>query len=105
MDKYLKLAERIEKALCNHRESEGRPDYLQEMPDGRVYCTKCGRSFKPVNMSDSISDKIEAACNDVIDVIESIKLADPNLDREYKLLIPLLEELPDKFTSVINQKK
>ncbi len=96
---YFETASKIEKALCNHPQ-----DSINILDDGYATCTKCGKTFRLVDTTNSLtSNEIKKSCTDVVDTIETMKILDPELEKEYKLIIPILESLPSRFEEAVNK--
>lgn len=90
------------RAFCNHIRSDGSgKDALVQNPDGTYTCQICGYTFKPLDAQATTRESLQAAVNDIDDVLQTIKLLfidlDPNVAKEYFQIIPLIEKIPDLF--------
>ena len=99
----LALTEKDKKrAVCNHQKADGTGDALVEDPaTGKVVCNICGYAFKPLDAFVTTEETLKAAVDDVLDVLQTIKLIYFDLDgtvaREYFQIIPLIEKIPSLF--------
>ena len=89
------------RAACNHQKADGTGDALTEDVDGRVVCGICGYKFKPLNAYQTTKESLQAAVDDINDVLQTIKLIwfdiDSTVAREYFQIIPLIEKIPELF--------
>ena len=91
------------RAVCNHRmkSKDGSQDALIDNPDGTVSCAICGYTFKPLTTQVTTPDVIKGSVNDILDLLQTIKLIyfdiDGNVAREYFQIIPLIEKIPMLF--------
>jgi hypothetical protein len=90
------------KACCNHQWDNRPEDALTEdLNDGRVVCQICGYKFKPLDAYQTTKESLQAAVDDILDVLQTIKLIYFDLDntvaREYFQIIPLIERIPQLF--------
>ena len=99
----LALTEKDKKrAVCNHQKADGTGDALvDDTTTGKVVCNICGYSFKPLDSFQTTPESLQAAVDDVLDVLQTIKLIYFDLDgtvaREYFQIIPLIEKIPSLF--------
>lgn len=86
------------KAMCNHRKPDGTGDMLVENPDGSYTCQICGYTFRPLDAHNISPEEIQADVDNVVDVLQTIKMIyidlDPGVAKEYFNIIPLLEKMP-----------
>lgn len=90
------------KACCNHQWTDKNIDALvEDQTDGRVVCQICGYKFKPLDAYTTTKESLQAAVDDILDVLQTIKLIYFDLDgtvaREYFQIIPLIERIPGLF--------
>lgn len=99
----LALTEKDKKrAVCNHQKADGTGDALNEdLNDGKVVCSICGYKFKPLDAFQTTPESLKAAVEDILDVLQTIKLIwfdiDGTVAREYFQIIPLIEKIPNLF--------
>lgn len=99
----LALSEKDKKrAVCNHQKADGTGDALVDDPaTGKIVCNICGYSFKPLDAFVTTPESLQGAVDDILDVLQTIKLIYFDLDgtvaREYFQIIPLIEKIPSLF--------
>ena len=89
------------RSFCNHRKADGTGDTLTENPDGTCRCEICNYTFKPIDAGSVTEESIKQSVQDIIDLLQTIKLIfvdlDPKVAREYFQIIPLIEKIPEFF--------
>ena len=90
------------RAVCNHQKADGTGDALvEDINTGKVSCAICGYTFKPLDAYGTNPEMLNAAVEDILDVLQTIKLIYFDLDgtvaREYFQIIPLIEKIPTLF--------
>lgn len=89
------------KAACTHQKADGSGDTLTDNADGTVSCAICGYTFKPVEPREVTQETLQEAVNEVVDILQTIKLVwidiDPAVGREFFQIIPLIEKIPALF--------
>lgn len=86
------------RSICNHRSADGTSDSLiYDDATGEARCTICGHSFKPISNTITI-DQVKEAVDNVIDVIQTVKLMYVDLPKqagaEFFQIIPLMQKIP-----------
>lgn len=93
------------KAFCNHHKPDGSGDALVDEPDGSVRCSICGYKFRPLDAHTTTKESLQAAVEEVDDILQTIKMIfvdlDPAVAREYFQIIPLLERIPEFFERAV----
>ena len=89
---------------CTHRDPQ--KNTFATVPanqEGYVTCTICGKTFRPVEMTEA---QAEAVVNDVIDIAQTAKMnfldMAPGAVAEYFKMLPLLERLPKIYGQSLN---
>lgn len=93
-DEYLK-------GICNHRSKDGTHDMLVFDPTtGEARCAICGYKFRPIDASVN-SDTIKEAVENIIDILQTIKIMYIDLpaeaSKEFMQIIPLIGKIPQLF--------
>ena len=89
------------RGICNHRTADGMGDAIvEDKATGLLKCSICGYTFRQVD-SNMTADEIKVAMEQVIDLLQTVKLMFIDMPvesaREYFQIIPLLEKLPELF--------
>ena len=93
------------RAICNHRAADGMSDTLVEGPDGLCTCQICGYRFLPLDASMSSLDQVEEATDNLLDILQTIKLIYIDMPelaaREYFQIIALIDKIPKLYELAI----
>ena len=88
------------KGACSHCDSTGHDTLIFNDSTAIARCSICGAEFRPVR---DFKDDIDQVINNVVDILESIKIANPDIaDYEgakelFGNLIPRLKKIPNLY--------